>query len=75
VLVSGRDGYPIADGLAFSNPDGADVAGFAYNVRARERPAVVVHFQDAAHRARGQCLLDALHHAGAPALTAVTLAG
>jgi hypothetical protein len=74
VLVSERPGYPIRDGLSFANPDAPDLAGFAYNVRARERPAIVVHFQDRAHRARGQQLLDALHQAGAPSLTAVTLA-
>lgn len=75
VLVSERTGYPIRDGLAFANPDADDLAGYAYNVRAAERPAIVVHFQDAAHRARGQGLLDALHHAGAASITAVTLAG
>ncbi|MBJ7469907.1 MAG: phosphoribosyltransferase domain-containing protein, partial [Solirubrobacteraceae bacterium] len=74
VLVSDLEGYPIRDGLAFPNPDGADIAGFAYNVHAARRPAIVVHFQDAAHRERGQALLDALAAAGARDLTAVTLA-
>ncbi len=74
VLVSELEGYPIRDGLAFANPDGVDIAGFAYNVHAARRPAIVVHFQDAAHRERGQALLDALAHAGAREVTAVTLA-
>ena len=74
VLVSDRDGYPIRDGLAFANPDDLAVPGFAYNVHPAQRPAIVVHFQDAAHRERGQGLLDALSAAGAQHLTAVTLA-
>ncbi|MEJ7783687.1 MAG: phosphoribosyltransferase domain-containing protein [Solirubrobacteraceae bacterium] len=73
-LVSLRPGYPIRDGLAFMNPDGDDVAGYAYNLQAGERPAVVVHFQDREHRSRGQHLLDTLHHAGAPSITVVILA-
>ena len=75
VLVTDRiPAYPIRNGLAFANPDDLDVPGFAYNVSAAERPAVVVHFQDAAHRARGRALLEALHGAGARELVAVTLA-
>jgi hypothetical protein len=74
VLVSDLDEYPIRDGLAFDNPDAEGVAGFAYNVHPSERPAIIVHFQDGAHRARGQAMLDALVAAGARNLTAVTLA-
>jgi hypothetical protein len=74
VLVSELEDYPIRDGLAFPNPDAVGVAGFAYNVHPSERPAIVVHFQDAAHRERGQGMLDALAAAGARNLTAVTLA-
>lgn len=74
VLVSDLEGYPIRDGLAFPNPDGAGIDGFAYNVHAARRPAIVVHFQDAAHRERGQAFLDALAASGARDLTAVTLA-
>jgi len=74
VLVSRSPGYPIRDGLAFDNPDASGLAGYAYNVEAADRPAIVVHFQDRAHRARGQHLLDTLHHAGARSITAVTLA-
>ena len=74
VLVSDLPDYPIRDGLAFPNPDDLEVAGFAYNVHADRRPAIVVHFQDGAHRRRGQAFLDALAAAGAPELIAVTLA-
>jgi adenine/guanine phosphoribosyltransferase-like PRPP-binding protein len=74
VLVSDRERYPIRDGLAFANPDDLDVPGFAYNVCASQRPSIVVHFQDRAHRTRGQELLDALQRAGARELVAVTLA-
>ncbi len=74
VLVSELEDYPIRDGLAFPNPDGTGIAGFAYNVHAARRPAIVVHFQDAAHRERGQAFLDALAAAGAREVTAVTLA-
>ena len=75
VLVAAGPGYPIRDGLAFPNPDAEGLAGFAYNVHAGERPAIVVHFQDGDHRARGQRFLDTLQHAGARSITAVTLAG
>ena len=74
MLVSEIDGYPIRDGVAFPNPDDLAVAGFAYNVHAAQRPAIVVHFQDGAHRRRGQAFLDALAAAGARDLIAVTLA-
>jgi len=74
VLVSDRERYPIRDGLAFANPDDLDVPGFAYNVCASQRPSIVVHFQDRAHRTRGQELLAALQRAGARGLVAVTLA-
>ncbi|HEX8156379.1 MAG TPA: phosphoribosyltransferase domain-containing protein [Solirubrobacteraceae bacterium] len=74
ILVSEREQYPIRDGLAFANPDDLDVPGFAYNVCASQRPSIVVHFQDRAHRARGQELLDVLQGAGARELVAVTLA-
>lgn len=74
VLVARAAGYPIRDGLAFASSDADGLTGFAYNVRAATRPAIVVHFQDAAHRSRGQRLLDTLHHAGAASITAVTLA-
>jgi len=74
VLVSDRQRYPIRDGLAFANPDDLDVPGFAYNVCAAQRPSIVVHFQDRAHRARGRDLLAALQNAGARELVAVTLA-
>jgi hypothetical protein len=74
VLVSDRERYPIRDGLAFASTDDLDVPGFAYNVRAAQRPSIVVHFQDGAHRARGQELLAALQDAGAHELVAVTLA-
>jgi Phosphoribosyl transferase/TRSP domain C terminus to PRTase_2 len=74
VLVSDRERYPIRDGLAFASTDDLDVPGFAYNVRAAQRPSIVVHFQDRAHRARGQELLAALQDAGARELVAVTLA-
>jgi adenine/guanine phosphoribosyltransferase-like PRPP-binding protein len=74
VLVSDRERYPIRDGLAFANPDDLDVPGFAYNVCASQRPSIVVHFQDRAHRTRGQELLAALQRAGARELVAVTLA-
>jgi Phosphoribosyl transferase/TRSP domain C terminus to PRTase_2 len=74
VLVCDRAGYPIADGLAFANPDGLDMPGYAYNVRAADRPHIVLHFQDIAHRDRGEDLLDALIDAGATAITTITLA-
>ncbi len=74
VLVSDLPDYPIRDGLAFPNPDDLEVPGFAYNVHADRRPAIVVHFQDAAHRQRGQAFLDMLGAAGARELVAVTLA-
>lgn len=72
VLVTATDGYPIAAGLAFDNPDGPGIAGFAYNVRAAERSAVVVHFPDPAHRDRGGALLDALRRDGARRIVTVT---
>lgn len=74
VLVSQQDGYPIRDGLSFACPDDLSVPGFAYNVRAAERPAIVLHLQDDAHRARAQELIDALAASGTP-LTVVTLVG
>lgn len=73
VLVATGDGYPIRDGLRFANPDGHGIKGFAYNVRAAERPAVVVHFADREHRERGDDLLAALQHDGARELIAVTM--
>ncbi|MDO9355940.1 MAG: phosphoribosyltransferase domain-containing protein [Solirubrobacteraceae bacterium] len=74
VLVSDQPDYPIRDGLAFPNSDDLAVPGFAYNVLASERPAIVVHFQDGAHRERGQAFLDLLAADGARDLIAVTLA-
>ncbi|WP_354702324.1 hypothetical protein DSM112329_02681 [Paraconexibacter sp. AEG42_29] len=74
VLVAGSDGYPITAGLAFANPDGPGVPGYAYNVRAGSRPAVVVHFPDREHRERGEDLLAALARDGARELIAVTMA-
>jgi hypothetical protein len=74
VLVSDRPGYPIRTGLAFANPENPAVAGFAYNVAVAMRPAIVVHFQDRAHRERGGELLDALAAAGRVPTTVVTLA-
>jgi len=71
-LVARGEGYPLRDGLAFPNPEAAGVAGYAYNVLAAERPAIVVHFAEPAHREAGQPLLEALAGAGARELVAVT---
>ena len=70
-LVSGRPGYPLADGLAFPHPEEPARPGFAYNVNPIARPHVVVHFAEPAHRAAATELLDAL--APAARITTVTL--
>ena len=66
--VLDEEGYPLRDGLAFPHPEDPSIAGFAYNVG--ERPEIVVHFAEPAHRQAADGLLRAL----APAsITAVTL--
>jgi adenine/guanine phosphoribosyltransferase-like PRPP-binding protein len=74
VLVARGPGYPIRDGLAFESPDVAGLTGYAYNVHAADRAAIVVHFQDTMHRLRGQRFLETLIQAGAPSVTVITLA-
>jgi hypothetical protein len=66
--VLDEEGYPLRDGLAFPHPEDPSIPGYAYNVG--ERPHVVVHFAEPAHRRAADGLLRAL----APAsITAVTL--
>lgn len=68
-LVRAAAGYPLADGLSFPHPEAPDLPGYAYNVHARTRPRVVVHFSEPAHRRAAEGLLQAL----GGEITAVTL--
>jgi hypothetical protein len=69
-LVADAPGYPLTHGLAFAHPEAPALPGYAYNVRPHERPRIVIHFAEPAHRAAAEPLLAAL----GPHVTAVTLA-
>ena len=72
-LVTDIAGYPLQDGLAFAHPEAPGLPGYAYNVRAAQRPHVVVHLAEPAHRDAAGPLLHALQAAGAPEIITVTL--